>query len=113
MASSPDRSGPANRPRAGGKPLYGGVPDPGPPGLAARVLDFADELRSEGLQVGTSELLDAFEALRHVPWTKQEDFKAALAATIAKSQEDRRVFDLIFDRFFFRAVEKEAIERGL
>src|SRR4051794_12934954 len=115
MASS-DRSDPANPlrpPRAAGKALYGGLPEPGPPGIAARVLDFADELRSEGLQVGTSELLDAFEALRHVPWTKQEDFKAALAATIAKSQEDRRVFDLMFDRFFFRAVEKEAIERGL
>src|SRR3954471_9406356 len=112
MASS-DRSGPAKRPRAGGKPLYGGLPEPGPPGLAARLLDFADELRREGAQVGTSELLDAFEALRHVPWTNQEDFKEALAATIAKSQEDRRVFDLIFDRFFFRAVEREAIERGL
>src|SRR3954465_3116020 len=115
MASS-DRSDPANplRPRrAAGKALYGGLPEPGPPGVAARLLDFAEELRREGSQVGTSELLDAFEALRHVPWTKQEDFKEALAATLTKSQEDRRVFDLIFDRFFFRAVEKEAIERGL
>jgi uncharacterized protein with von Willebrand factor type A (vWA) domain len=112
---SSDRSDRAARPRprAGGKALYGGLPDPGPPGLAARLLDFADELRKEGAQVGTSELLDAFEALRHVPWTAQEDFKEALAATIAKSQEDRRVFDLIFDRFFFRAVEREAIERGV
>src|SRR4051794_18439639 len=115
MASS-DRSDPANplRPRrAAGKALYGGLPEPGPPGIAARLLDFAEELRREGSQVGTSELLDAFEALRHVPWTNQEDFKEALAATIAKSQEDRRVFDLIFYRFFFRAVEREAIERGL
>src|SRR3954454_19352583 len=115
MASS-DRSDPANplRPhRAAGKALYGGLPEPGPPGIAARLLDFADELRQEGSQVGTSELLDAFEALRHVPWTNREDFKEALAATLAKSQEDRRVFELIFDRFFFRAVEREAVERGL
>ena len=27
----------------------------------------------------------------------------ALAATLAKSQEARRVFDVIFDGFFFRA----------
>ena len=85
----------------------------GPPGFAPRVLDFAEELRAEGMAVGTSELLDAFEALEHVPWTPQEDFREALAATLAKSQEDRRVFELLFDRFFFRAVEREALERDL
>src|SRR3954469_8867326 len=100
------------RARPGSK-LYGGMPEPGPPGFPARVIDLADALRKEGMAVGTSELLDAFDALGHVSWTEQRDFKEALAATIAKSQEDRRVFDLVFDRFFFRAVEKEAIERGL
>ena len=43
----------------------------------------------------------------------QDDFREALAATIAKSQEDRRVFELLFDRYFFRAAEAEAVERGL
>src|SRR3954454_5383612 len=100
------------RARPGSK-LYGGMPEPGPPGFPARVIDLADALRKEGMSVGTSELLDAFEALHHVSWAEQRDFKEALAATIAKSQEDRRVFDLVFDRFFFRAVEKEAVERGL
>ena len=82
-------------------------------GFAPRLLEFADELRREGMHVGTSELLDAFAALEHVPWTTEEDFRSALATTLAKSQEDRRVFDIIFDRYFFRAVEREAIERGL
>src|SRR6188474_1509432 len=82
-------------------------------GFAPRLLAFADELRNEGMHVGTSELLDAFAALEHVPWTAEEDFRAALAATLAKSQEDRRVFDILFDRYFFRAVEREAVERGL
>ena len=36
-----------------------------------------------------------------------------MAATLAKSQEDRRVFELVFDRFFFRAVEREAVQKGL
>lgn len=93
--------------------LYGGFPEPGPPGFAARVLEFAEELRREGMSVGTSELLDAFSALEHVSWTRREDFREALAATLAKSQEDRRVFELLFDRFFFRAVERRAVERGL
>src|ERR671932_93103 len=69
--------------------------------------------RGEGLAIGTSELLDAFHALAELSWTTQEDFREALAATLAKSQEDRRVFEAVFDRFFFRAVEREAVERGL
>src|SRR5918995_97004 len=94
--------------------LYGGMPaPPGPAGMAPRLLEFADELRQEGVAVGTSELLDAFHALDAVSWSSQADFKEALAATLAKSQEDRHVLDVLFDRFFFRAVEREAIDRGL
>ena len=84
-----------------------------PPGLAPRLLAFCEELRGEGVAVGSSEILDAFAALETVPWRQQEDFREALAATIAKSQEDRRVFELLFDRFFFRASEAEALERGV
>src|SRR5271154_1611630 len=84
-----------------------------PEGLPARILELGEELRSEGVAVGTSELLDAFEVLKEVSWTSQEDFREALAATLAKSQEDRRVFELVFDRFFFRAVELAAAEQGV
>ena len=98
--------------RSGG--LYGGLPSrQGPPGFDARVLELGDELRREGLAVGTSELLDAFDALSEVGWTEPAGFREALATTLAKSQEDRRVFDALFDRFFFRAVEREAVEKGL
>jgi uncharacterized protein with von Willebrand factor type A (vWA) domain len=82
-------------------------------GLAPRLLAFCEELRGEGVAVGSSEILDAFAALEAVPWMPEEDFREALAATIAKSQEDRRVFELLFDRFFFRASEAEALERGV
>jgi uncharacterized protein with von Willebrand factor type A (vWA) domain len=84
-----------------------------PEGLAPRLLAFCEELRGEGVAVGSSEILDAFAALEAVPWKQQEDFREALAATIAKSQEDRRVFELLFERFFFRASEAEALERGI
>jgi uncharacterized protein with von Willebrand factor type A (vWA) domain len=82
-------------------------------GIAPRVVEFCEELRDEGLKVGTSELLDAFAALEAVPWTEPADFREALAATVAKSQEDRRVFELVFDRYFFRAAEAEALEREI
>jgi uncharacterized protein len=84
-----------------------------PPGLAARVVGFCEELRSEGLRVGTSEILDAFQALESVPWTDPADFREAMAATLAKSQEDRRLFELLFDRYFFRAAESEALARAI
>ncbi len=92
---------------------YGPKADSGPPGLAAKLLGFSEELRNEGVAVGTSELLDAFEALQLVPWTSQADFREALATTIAKSQDDRRVFELLFDRYFFRAAEAEAVSREI
>src|SRR6267378_7087145 len=82
-------------------------------GLPARILELGEELRREGVAVGTSEMLDAFEVLREISWTSEEDFREALAATLAKSQEDRRVFELVFDRFFFRAVELAAVREGV
>ncbi|HTW43872.1 MAG TPA: VWA domain-containing protein [Solirubrobacteraceae bacterium] len=84
-----------------------------PEGLPARILELGEELRREGVSVGTSEMLDAFEVLREISWTSQADFREALAATLAKSQEDRRVFELVFERFFFRAVELAASREGI
>jgi uncharacterized protein with von Willebrand factor type A (vWA) domain len=82
-------------------------------GFDARVVEFGEALRAEGVAIGTSELNDAFGALAEVPWTQQSAFRAALAATLAKSPEDRRVFDLVFDRHFFRAAEEGALRRGV
>jgi hypothetical protein len=93
--------------------IYGGIPDSGPGAFDGQLLAFAEDLRSEGVAIGTSELLDAFQALEHVPWTVQQDFKDALAATLAKSPEDRRIYELVFDRFFFRAAEAEAARRNI
>jgi len=92
---------------------YGPRAETGPPGLAAKLLGFCEELRSEGVAVGTSEILDAFAALDQVSWESREGFREALATTIAKSQEDRRLFELLFERWFFRAAEAEAIEREI
>jgi len=79
----------------------------------AQLLAFGDDLRREGMALGTSELLDGFAALREIGWTEPVQFREALAATLAKSPEDRRIFDLVFERFFFRAAEAEAVRRGV
>ncbi len=88
--------------------LYARIPDRGPGGLPGHLLAFAEELREEGMAVGTSELLDAFAALAEIAWADQENFRGALAATLAKSPDDARIFALVFERFFFRAAEAEA-----
>jgi uncharacterized protein with von Willebrand factor type A (vWA) domain len=86
---------------------------PLPSGIDARLLELGEELRREGVAVGTSELLDAFAALEQIGWTERGRFQTALAATLAKSPGDRRVFDLVFERFFFRAVEAAALREGV
>ncbi|MBV8954761.1 MAG: VWA domain-containing protein [Solirubrobacterales bacterium] len=102
---------PAPTPRS---PNYAAIDAQRPAGgFGAQLLRLAEELREEGIAIGTSEMLDAFEAMAHVPWTSETDFKEALAATLAKSPEDRRVFELVFDRFFFRSAEAEAARQQM
>jgi uncharacterized protein with von Willebrand factor type A (vWA) domain len=81
--------------------------------LDEQLLALGDQLRTEGVAIGTSELLDAFAALGEVDWSERATFQSALAATLAKSPVDRRVFDLVFERFLFRAGEAAAIEAGV
>jgi uncharacterized protein with von Willebrand factor type A (vWA) domain len=81
--------------------------------LDRQLIGFADALRKEGVAIGTSELNDAFAALGEVEWVRQGPFREALAATLAKSPEDRRVFELVFERYFFRAAEGAALEQGV
>ena len=83
-----------------------------PGGLAGQLVVFAEELRGEGMAVGTSELIDATVALGAIGWGRREAFKETLSATLAKSPEDRHVFELVFDRFFFRAAELEAVRHA-
>lgn len=83
-----------------------------PSGMGEQILAFCEELRREGSAIGTSEIQDAFRALEIVPWTSPVDFKEALATTVAKSPRDREVFDLVFDRFFFRAAEQAALDQS-
>ena len=81
--------------------------------LAPQVAELCDQLRAEGVSVGTAEMLDALAAIQEVPWTEADDFREALAATLAKSPDDRLLFNVVFDRWLFRSAEAEAISRDL
>ncbi len=87
-----------------------GVPSEG---LPANLIEFFGQLRDEGVPIGTAELLDAFNAIESVSWEDRSAFKEALATCVAKGQRERWVFDLLFERFFFRASEAAAAEQGI
>ena len=69
--------------------------------MAADVLgEFIRALRGANLPVSTSETLDAMRAADLLGYGDRERLRAGLAASLAKSESDRRVFDVCFDRFF-------------
>ena len=68
----------------------------------------------EGVAVGTSEILDAFAALGRGALDRPATTSARRWRR--RSPSPRRtaaIFELLFDRFFFRAAEAEALERGI
>lgn len=101
------------RPNPRGAALFAGEQARQEGGMAGRIVEFGEELRGEGVKIGTSELLDALSALPEVDWRQSGPFRAALSTTLAKSPEDRAIFDLVFDRFFFRAAELAALENEI
>ena len=68
---------------------------------------FAALLRSEGLLLGTAELLDALQALHHIDKTDRDAFQTALRATLVKNERGLEIFDRAFDQFFVPQVVQE------
>ncbi|MCK8600841.1 vWA domain-containing protein [Desulfoferrobacter suflitae] len=62
--------------------------------------DFVLVLRRSGVAVSTSETLDAVRAVENIGYSDREVLRGALAATLAKSPQNRVVFDRCFERFF-------------
>lgn len=62
--------------------------------------EFFGELRAAGVPVSTTEMLDATEALRHLPLTEREPLKLGLAATLVKQEAHWHTFETLFDLYF-------------
>ena len=69
-------------------------------GLFATFADFVDELRAAGVPVSTTEVLDATEALRHLPLEDREAMKLGLAAALVKEEGHWRTFEALFELYF-------------
>lgn len=85
--------------------------------LENNIIRFIYLLRSEGVRIGSSEVIDAFNALNLVSLGERETVKAALKSTLAKRPADQELFERTFEYFFtspeirdgFREMRREKI----
>ncbi len=68
--------------------------------LKVSVIRFAGILRSLGVRLGTSEVIDAFYALDEVDLRDRETFKYSLKCNFLKDKEKEDVFEEAFEYFF-------------
>lgn len=69
-------------------------------GILATFAEMVDELRRAGVPVSTTEVLDATEALRHLPVEDRGALKGGLAAALVKEEGHWRAFDTLFELYF-------------
>ncbi len=86
---------------------------PGISYLEENLTTFAGLLRSEGLPVGTAEMIDVLKALEIIDLSSREQFKATLQATMVKSRRDQAVFSKVFDHYFLTPEEQFLREEEL
>ena len=68
--------------------------------IADQIILLVARLRARGVEVGLSEVIDAFEATRHVGLHSRATLRSALRATLVKRGAELDVFDRLFDVLF-------------
>jgi len=68
--------------------------------LENNLVRFVYLLRSEGVRIGNSEVIDALQALQFVSLENREKVKTALKATLIKKAADAGIFERCFSSFF-------------
>lgn len=68
--------------------------------LGGNLVQFGALLSAAELDVTTAQLIGAAQALRIIDPGRRDDFRQALAASFLTKQDDRKAFDLLFDRFW-------------
>ncbi len=82
--------------------------------MDARIVDFAEVLRQNGVRVSPSEVNDALRASAEIGLEDRRLFKAVLQATMCKRELDREPFARAFEFYFSGAARTfEAIDASL
>ncbi|MEV0253448.1 VWA domain-containing protein [Streptomyces sp. NPDC050732] len=70
------------------------------PGITGRLTGLVGTLRSHGLRIGPGETVDAAAALEVLGLTDRERVREGLAAALLHREDQRAVFDPVFDLYF-------------
>ncbi|CAM4377883.1 VWA domain-containing protein [Corallococcus sp. ZKHCc1 1396] len=82
--------------------------------MDARIVEFAEVLRQNGVRVSTSEVQDALRATAEVGLQDRSLFRAVLRTTLVKRELDVETFRRAFDFYFSGAARTfEAIDKSL
>ncbi|MFZ1023772.1 MAG: hypothetical protein WAN87_06530, partial [Thermoplasmata archaeon] len=68
--------------------------------FVGRLASFGEFLRSQGLSIGSSAELDFARATEMIHVLDRNQFRAASISTLAKSPEDARTIEALFDQYF-------------
>jgi uncharacterized protein len=77
------------------------------PDLSRNILDFCAVLRLQGFNLGPEETQDAMRALQAIDMGNFKQFRAALQMVLCSSQEQEKLFDILFRAYFLLMPEKE------
>ena len=82
--------------------------------MEARVVEFAEVLRQNGVRVSTAEVMDGARAAALVDPSERENLRSVLRTTLVKRSGDVEVFDRAFGLFFSGALRTlESLETSL
>lgn len=75
--------------------------------LLVSILRLSNILRSLGLRISTSEMIDAFCALKDTLLVDKQEFKYCLKCTLLKEKDKEEIFEQAFEEFFQPPENKE------
>ncbi|HEY8207348.1 MAG TPA: VWA domain-containing protein [Myxococcaceae bacterium] len=82
--------------------------------MDARIVEFAEVLRQNGVRVSTSEVVDAAQATALVGMADRDQFRSVLRTTLVKRDLDLEAFNRAFEFFFSGAARTfEALDEAL
>src|SRR5260370_26150502 len=82
--------------------------------MDARIVEFAEVLRQNGIRVSTAEVNDAVLATSEIGLHRRELLKSALQTTLVKRSMDLETFDRAFELFFSGAAKTlESLDAAL
>ncbi len=68
--------------------------------MEATLAGYVRALRAAGAEASTAETIDAARTVALVGYADRVDLKAALGLALAKSEDEQRIHDRVFDRYF-------------